>query len=113
VHAATRSAASVAQPFKKGPRAGQPVQSRHVSFTTTRRTLIATVRAGTATASLPAPARAAAHHADRHAPTRSCSWHWVNPWRSMGDGTYNVSGPYKPSGYTMTGTSTVGWYPGY
>jgi len=63
VHAATRSAASVARPFAKGPRAGQPVQSRHVSFTTARRTLIATVRAGTATASLPAPARTAAHHA--------------------------------------------------
>jgi Transposase DDE domain len=62
VHAATRSAAAVAAPFRKGPRAGQPVHARHLSFTTTRRTLISTVRAGTATASLPAPARAAAHH---------------------------------------------------
>jgi hypothetical protein len=61
VHAATRSAAATARPFRKGPRAGQPVQPRHLSFTTARRTLITTVRAGTATASLPAPARTAAH----------------------------------------------------
>ena len=62
MHAATRSAAAVAAPFRKGPRTGQPVQARHLSFTTTRRTLITTVRAGTATASLPAPTRAVAHH---------------------------------------------------
>ena len=61
VRAATRSAAAIATPFRKGPRTGQPVAARHLSFTTARRTLIATVRAGTATASLPAPARAAAH----------------------------------------------------
>jgi len=52
----------VATPFAKGPRAGQAVQARHLSFTTARRTLIGTVRAGTATACLPAPTRAAAHH---------------------------------------------------
>jgi len=63
VHAATRSAAAIAAPFRKGPRTGQPVQARHLSFTTTRRTLITSVRTGTATASLPAPARAAAHQA--------------------------------------------------
>ena len=62
VRAATRSAAALATPFRKGPRTGQPVQARHLSFTTARRTLISTVRAGTATASLPEPARAAAHH---------------------------------------------------
>lgn len=62
VRAATRSAAALAAPFRKGPRTGQPVQARHLSFTTARRTLISTVRAGTATASLPEPARAAAHH---------------------------------------------------
>jgi hypothetical protein len=62
VHAATRSAAAIAAPFRKGPRTGQAVQARHLSFTTARRTLISTVRAGTATASLPAPARVAAHH---------------------------------------------------
>ena len=61
VHAATRSAAAIAAPFQKGPRTGQPVAARHLSFTTARRTLVGTVRAGTATASLPAPTRAAAH----------------------------------------------------
>ena len=63
VHAATRSAAATARPFRKAPRAGQPVHPRHLSFTTARRTLITTVRTGTATASLPAPARTAAHRA--------------------------------------------------
>jgi len=63
VHAATRSAAAIAKPFTKGPRTGQPVQARHLSFTAARRTLITSVRAGTGTASLPAPARAAAHAA--------------------------------------------------
>jgi len=62
VRATTRSAAATAAPFRKGPRTGQPVQARHLSFTTARRTLITTVRAGTATASIPIPARAAAHH---------------------------------------------------
>jgi hypothetical protein len=61
VHAATRSAAAIAAPFAKGPRTGQPVAARQLSFTTARRTLIATVRAGGATASIPASARAAAH----------------------------------------------------
>jgi hypothetical protein len=61
VRAATRSAAAIAQPFRKGPRTGQAVAARHLSFTTARRTLISTVRAGTATASLPEPTRAAAH----------------------------------------------------
>lgn len=60
VRAATRSAAAIAAPFRKGPRTGQAVAARHLSFTTARRTLIATVRTGTA--SLPAPTRAAAHH---------------------------------------------------
>lgn len=62
VHAVTRSAAAVAQPFRKGPRTGQAVAARHLSFATARRTLISTVRAGIATASLPAPTQAAAHH---------------------------------------------------
>jgi hypothetical protein len=61
VRAATRSAAAIAPRFQKGPRTGQPVAARHLSFTTARRTLITTVRAGTATASLPEPTRAAAH----------------------------------------------------
>jgi hypothetical protein len=66
VHAATRAAAATAAPFRKGPRAGQPVGPRHLSFTTARRTLITTVRTGTATASLPDPTRAAAHQAALH-----------------------------------------------
>jgi Transposase DDE domain len=61
VHATLRSAAATATPFAKGPRAGRPVQARHLSFTTARRTLITTVR--TATASLPTAARSAAHQA--------------------------------------------------
>jgi hypothetical protein len=56
-----RAATATAVPFRKGPRTGQPVAARHLSFTATRRTMISTVRAGTATASLPEPARAAAH----------------------------------------------------
>ena len=62
VHAQTRAAAEVAAPFTKGPRTGRPVAARDLSFTTARQTAIATVAAGTATASLPAPARAAARH---------------------------------------------------
>ena len=61
VRAATRSAAAIAAPFAKGPRTGQAVAVRQLSFTTARRTLIGTVRAGAATASLPAPARDTAH----------------------------------------------------
>jgi hypothetical protein len=33
----------------------------------------------------------------------------VNTWTSNGNGTYAVSNPYKPTNYTMTGSSTVGW----
>ena len=61
VRATVRTAAAVTAPFGKGPRAGQRVRARDLSFTTARRTLIGTVRAGTTTASLPAPARDAAH----------------------------------------------------
>jgi hypothetical protein len=60
VHAALRSAAITATPFAKGPRAGLPVQARHLSFTTARRTLITTVRTTTTTAGLPAAASSAA-----------------------------------------------------
>src|SRR5512144_1733943 len=66
VRATLSSAAAVAAPFAKGPRAGQPVQARHLSFTAAARIVVATVRAGTATASLPHRARAAAHHAALH-----------------------------------------------
>jgi hypothetical protein len=66
VRATLRCATTIAAPFVKGPRAGQRVQTRQLSFTTARRTVIATVRAGTATASLPSPARTAAHHRALH-----------------------------------------------
>jgi hypothetical protein len=63
VHATLRSAAATAAPVTKGPRAGRAVQARDLSFTTTRRTLITTIRTGTATTGLPATARANAHQA--------------------------------------------------
>jgi hypothetical protein len=57
--AVARAAAAIAVPAGKGKRAGQPVHPRQISFTAARRAIIATTRAGTATASLPAPAVAA------------------------------------------------------
>jgi hypothetical protein len=66
VRATLRAASTIAAPFVKGPRTGQRVQARQLSFTTARRTVIATIRAGTATASLPSPARTAAHHRALH-----------------------------------------------
>ncbi|MGH3933358.1 MAG: transposase [Pseudonocardiaceae bacterium] len=63
VHAAVRTAAATAAPFTKGPRAGRVVQARDLSFTTARRTLITTVRTGTATTGLPPAARATAQQA--------------------------------------------------
>jgi hypothetical protein len=66
VRATVQSATAVAAPFTKGPRAGQRVQARHLSYTAAARTVVATVAAGTATASLPTPARTAAHHAALH-----------------------------------------------
>jgi hypothetical protein len=61
LHALTRAAAAIAAPFTKGPRTGQPVAARDLSFTTARHTAVASVTTET-TAWLPAPARAAAHH---------------------------------------------------
>ena len=66
VRATLRSATTLAAPFAKGPRAGQRVQARHLSYTTAARTVVATVAAGTATASLPTPTKAAAHQAALH-----------------------------------------------
>lgn len=66
VRATLRCATAVAAPFVKGPRAGQRVQARHLSFTTARRTVISTVRTGTATASLPSTTRTAAHQRALH-----------------------------------------------
>src|SRR6266446_2052393 len=52
--ATARAAAAIAVPARKGPRAGQPVHPREISFTAARRAIIATTRNGAATASLPA-----------------------------------------------------------
>lgn len=52
--AAARAAAAVATPARRGRRAGQPVHPRQISFTASRRAVIAAVRSGAATASLPA-----------------------------------------------------------
>jgi len=52
--AVARAAAAVAIPARKGRRAGQPVHPRQISFTAARRAVIASVRSGAATASLPA-----------------------------------------------------------
>ena len=52
--AAARAAAAVAVPARRGCRAGQPVHPRQISFTAARRAVVASVRSGAATASLPA-----------------------------------------------------------
>ena len=43
--ATARAAAAIAVPARKGPRAGQPVHPREISFTTARRTVVNSVRA--------------------------------------------------------------------
>jgi hypothetical protein len=52
-HAVARAAAAAAIPAHRGRRAGQPVHPRQISFTAARRAVIASVRAGAATAGLP------------------------------------------------------------
>jgi hypothetical protein len=52
--AAARAAAGIAVPARKGPRAGQHVHPREISFTAARRAVITSARTGAATASLPA-----------------------------------------------------------
>jgi hypothetical protein len=52
--ATARAAAAVAIPARRGRRTGQPVHPREISFTAARRAVIASVRSGAATASLPA-----------------------------------------------------------
>lgn len=54
LHALRRSAATIAAPYSKGPRTGQPVAARDLSYTTAARTAVATITAGPATAWLPA-----------------------------------------------------------
>ena len=52
--ALARAAAAAAVPARRGRRAGQPAHPREISFTAARRAVIASVRSGAATASLPA-----------------------------------------------------------
>ena len=52
--ATARAAAAIASPARRGGRAGQPVHPREISFTAARRTVVASVRSGATTASLPA-----------------------------------------------------------
>jgi hypothetical protein len=52
--ATARAAAAAAIPARRGRRTGQPVHPREISFTAARRAVIASVRSGAATASLPA-----------------------------------------------------------
>ena len=61
VRALARAAARNAAPAGKGRRAGQEVQPREISFTAARRAALASIRSGTATASLPAPMAGAFH----------------------------------------------------
>ena len=61
--AAARAAAAIAVPARRGHRAGQPVHPRQISFTAARRAVIASVRSGAATASLPAALTGANGHA--------------------------------------------------
>jgi hypothetical protein len=61
--AVARAAAATAIPARRGRRAGQPVHPRQISFTAARRAVIASVRSGAATASLPAALTAANYDA--------------------------------------------------
>ena len=115
VHAATRSAAAIATPFRKGPRTGQAVAARHLSFTTARRTLITTVRTGAATASRPAPARAAAHHhalaviatarvtTDRHRHRD----HKIKSRQAFGHATHGITTRTAPARVHVCGTTAA------
>ena len=58
-----RAAAAIAIPARRGHRAGQPGHPRQISFTAARRAIIASVRSGAATASLPAALTEANRHA--------------------------------------------------
>jgi hypothetical protein len=55
IRALARAAARQAAPARKGRLAGRKVQPRQISFTSARRAALASIRSGTATASLPAP----------------------------------------------------------
>jgi hypothetical protein len=86
--AVARAAAAAAIPARRGRRAGQPVHPRQISFTAARRAVIASVRAGAATASLPAALTAA---------NRTPSW---------------LAWPGAASRSTGTGTATARPRPG-
>ena len=62
VHALTRTAATTAAAFTKGPRAGRRAQARDLSFTTARHAAIASITTTTAAAHLNSSARQRAHH---------------------------------------------------
>jgi hypothetical protein len=57
-----RAAARQAAPARKGRLAGRKVQPRQISFTSARRAALASIRSGTATASLPGSMAGAFHH---------------------------------------------------
>jgi hypothetical protein len=61
IRALARAAARQAAPARKGRLAGHKVQPRQISFTSARRAALASIRSGTATASLPAPMTRAYH----------------------------------------------------
>jgi hypothetical protein len=61
--ATARAAAAIAVPARRGRRAGELVHPREISFTAARRAVIASVRSGAATASLPAALTEANRHA--------------------------------------------------
>jgi hypothetical protein len=63
----TRAAARHAAPARKGRRAGQAVHPREISFTAARRAVLASIRSGAATASLPAPMAGTFHRDTLHA----------------------------------------------
>ena len=62
IRALARAAARQAAPARKGRLAGHKVQPRQISFTSARRAALASIRSGTATASLPGPMAQAFHH---------------------------------------------------
>jgi len=115
VHATTRTAASRSAAFTKGPRTGQPVHARHLSFTAARHTLITSVRAGTATASLPATTRTAAYRAvldliatarvttdrHRHRP------HKIKSGQAFGHAPRDITTRIAPAAVHVCGTATT------
>ena len=67
IRALARAAARHAAPARKGRFAGRKVHPRQISFTSARRAALASIRSGTATATLPAPMTRAFHRGTLHA----------------------------------------------